>query len=163
MPDSSAIWKRIGASMPAFGRDPAFRPEPGSAVRPSVGSTGTKNGNRGEWIRVKRNVKGGFFKMRMPADLDALYMPEFRLTGMNSGDGAQPPWTMRGPREHATDGAPLPDPVAGLAVDRARECWTGRPDRSRAPMDRWLPGGDAESGDAESGEDDGDGHGGTPA
>ena len=62
IPDSSAIWKRIVASMPEFERDPAFRPEPGNAVRLGVDSTGIKNGNRGEWIRVKRNVKRGFFR-----------------------------------------------------------------------------------------------------
>ena len=150
MPDFSTIWKRIGASMPEFERDPAFRPEQGSTVRLVVDSTGIKNSNRGEWISVKWNVKRGFFKLHILVDLDTLRILEFRLTDMNGGDAAQLPAMMSGLlREYAGDGAPLPDPVAELVVDQARESGAGRPDPSQTLMDRWLPGGDGESGDGE--------------
>ena len=96
IPDFSTIWKRIVASMPAFERDPAFRSEPGSTVRLGVDSTGTKNGNRGEWIRMKRNVKRGFFKMLILVDLDTLRMRELCPTDMDGGDAAQLPGMMRG-------------------------------------------------------------------
>ena len=72
--------------MPRFKPDRAFRPEPGSTVWLAVNSTGMKNNNRGDWIRVKWNVKRGFFKMYMLVDLDARRILEFCLTDMNGGD-----------------------------------------------------------------------------
>lgn len=165
IPVFSTIWKRIGVSMPEFERDPAFRPEPGSTVRLVVDSTGIKNSNRGEWIRVKWNVKRGFFKMHILVDIDTLRVLEFCLTDMNGGDAAQLPGLVGGLlKEYAGEGAPLPDPVAELVVDQAREGGAGRPDRSQTLMDRWLPGGDGAdgvSGDGESGDAaDGDEYGG---
>ncbi|MCE2509051.1 MAG: hypothetical protein J4G04_07150, partial [Nitrosopumilaceae archaeon] len=85
IPDFSAIWKRIGASMPRFELGGAFHPEPGSAIRLAVDSTGIKNSNRREWIRVKWNVKRGFFKMHILVDVDTRRILEFCLTDMNGG------------------------------------------------------------------------------
>ena len=150
IPDFSTIWKRIGKSMPEFEQDHAFRPEPGSAVRLAVDSTGIKNSNRGEWIRVKWNVKRGFFKMHILVDVDTRRILEFCLTDMNGGDAAQLPGMMGGLlKEYAGEGATLPDPVAEIVVDSERGRAAGWPDRSQTLMDRWLPGGDAD----EAGED----------
>ncbi|MCE2507704.1 MAG: transposase, partial [Nitrosopumilaceae archaeon] len=143
MPDFSTMWKRSGASMPAFERDRTFRSAPGSAIRLAVDSTGIKNSNRGEWIRVKWNVRRGFFKMHILVDVDTRCILEFCLTDMNGGDAAQLPGLMSGLlKEYAGEGATLPEPVADIVIDSAPNA-AGWPDRSRTLMDRWLPGGDA--------------------
>ena len=147
VPDFSTVWKRIGPTMPKFELDGAFRPEPGKTVRLVVDSTGIKNGNRGEWIRVKWNVKRGFFKMHILVDLDTRRILEFCLTDMNGGDAAQLPRLMKGLlKEYADEGAPLPEPVADIVVGSASERKAAPPpDRSQTLLDRWLPGGDPEA------------------
>ena len=111
-----------------------------------------QNSNRGEWIRVKWNVKRGFFKMRILVDVDTRRVLEFCLTDMNGGDAAQLPRLMKGLlKEYADEGAPLPEPVAEIVVDSASK-GEAAPllDRSRTLVDRWLPSGDPEAhGEAE--------------
>ena len=66
---------------------------------------------------------------------------------MNGGDAAQLPRLMKGLlKEYVAEGAPLPGPVAEIVVDSASEGKAAPlPDRSRAPLDRWLPGVDPEA------------------
>ena len=111
IPDFSTIWKRIGASMPAFERNHTFRPEPGSAIRLAVDSTGIKNSNRGEWIRVKWNVKRGFFKMHILVDVDTRRILEFCLTDMNGGNAAQLPGMLCGPGLPGRCNGPIRDAI----------------------------------------------------
>ena len=147
IPNFCTIWKRVGASMPRFKPDEAFRPKPGSTVRLAADSTGMKNSNMGEWIRVKWNVKRGFFKIHILVNLDTRRILEFCLTDMNRGDAAQLPGLMKGLlKEYVDEGAPLPEPVAEIVVDSAsKEEAAPLPDRSQTLMDRWLPGGDPEA------------------
>ena len=129
--------------MPKFEPDGAFRPELGKTVRLEVNSTGIKNGNKVEWIRVEWNVKWGFFKMHMLVDLDTRRILEFCLTDMNGGDAAHLPGLMKGLlKEYADEGAPLLKPVAEIVVNSASEGKAAPlPDRSQTPMNHWLPGG----------------------
>ena len=156
IPNFCTIWKRIGASMPMFERDGAFRPKPGSTVRLVVDGTGLANSNRGEWIRVKWNVKRGFFKLHILVDLDTRRILEFCLTDMNGGDAAQLPGLMnRLLKEYANEGAPLPEPIAEIVVDsEPKGEAAGVQDRSQTLMDRWLPGGDAPEEETDEAEDE---------
>ena len=55
---------------PGSKKDGTFQPSKDGIIRPVPDYTGMKIGNRGERIRVKWKVNGGFFKLHILVDLD---------------------------------------------------------------------------------------------
>ena len=116
-PDHTTVWRRTGNVMPAFEHDPQFTLKEG-VLRVAVDSTGIANSNRGEWIRVRRNVKRGFFKLHVLVDLDTRRILAFALSDMNGGDAARLPLLPNHLMKGCTgEGIPLKESVAKIVTD----------------------------------------------
>ena len=137
-PDYTTIWRRVGNKMPAFKHDPEFTLKEG-VLRVAIDSTGIANSNRGEWIRVKWNVKRGFFKLHILVDLDTRRILAFALSDMNGGDAAHLPILLNQiMKTYVGEGIPLKESVAKLVIDKIPRA--GGTDPHQTLLDRWTDG-----------------------
>ena len=136
-PDYTTVWRRTGNAMPVFEHDPQFTLKEG-VLRVAVDSTGIANSNRGEWIRVRWNVKRGFFKLHVLVDLDTRRILAFALSDMNGGDAAHLPLLLNQLMKGCTgEGIPLKESVAKIVIDKIpRAGGTDPPPDADGPMDR---------------------------
>ena len=137
-PDHTTVWRRTGNVMPVFEHDPQFTLKEG-VLRVAVDSTGIANSNRGEWIRVRWNVKRGFFKLHVLVDLDTRRILAFALSDMNGGDAAHLPLLLNQLMKGCTgEGIPLKESVAKIVMDKIPRA--GGTDPRQTLMDRWTGG-----------------------
>ena len=137
-PDHTTVWRRTGNAMPVFEHDPQFTLKEG-VLRVAVDSTGIANSNRGEWIRVRWNVKRGFFKLHVLVDLDTRRILAFALSDMNGGDAAHLPLLLNQLMKGCTgEGIPLKESVAKIVMDKIPRA--GGTDPRQTLMDRWTGG-----------------------
>ena len=119
-PNFHTIWKMIAKTMPEFTIDPVFDSERGITIRLAPDSTGMKHGNRGEWMRVKWNVKRGFFKLHILVDIDTRRILAFSITDMNGGDAEQLPVLLdMALKQYVGTGIPLPLSITDVVLDAA--------------------------------------------
>ena len=138
-PHYTTLWRRIGNKMPTFEHDPKFTIKEG-VTRVVVDSTGMKISNRGEWIRVKWNVKKGFFKLHILVDLDTRRILAFALSDMNGGAAAHLPILLNRLLKKCTgEEIPLKEPIANLIIDKMPKA-DDKADPHQTLLDRWTCG-----------------------
>ena len=148
VPHFSVIWKRIGGAMPVFEKVGVRDMLVKGKRRFVVDSTGIKLSNRGEWIRVKWNVKRGFFKLHILIDLDTKRILAFELTDMNGGDAANLVKLLSSiMKEYAGEGIPLKESISDMILDVGPDMPSSQADSRQARLTQWLP--DEEKSDTE--------------
>ena len=138
-PHYTTTWRRTGNVMPTFEHEPKFTFKEG-VMRVVIDSTGVANSNRGEWIRVKWNVKRGFFKLHILVDLDTRRILAFAVSDVNGGDAAHLPVLLNQlMKQYTGEGIPLKESIADLVIDRIPKAGS-RADPNQTLLDRWTVG-----------------------
>ena len=139
-PSFSIIWKRIGGTMPIFEKVSAHDVLGKGTKRLIADSTGMKLSNRGEWIRVKWNVKRGFFKMHILIDLDTKRILAFELSDMNGGDAANLVKLLSSiMRAYTGEGIPMNDSLSNMILDVGPDAPSSQVDSRQTRLTQWLP------------------------
>lgn len=139
IPEFTTIWKRIGKTMPRFEQEAISSTVEGRVLRLVIDGTGVAMHNRGEWIRVKWNVKRGFFKLHLLIDLDTRRIISFSLTDMNGGDAGQLPELLsKVLRKYTGEELPLTGQLAELISDAATIDTSKQEDSSQKLLDKWM-------------------------
>ena len=138
----ATIWKRAGNVMPTFERAKTFHRPDGGVIRLAPDSAGIQHSNRGEWIRVKWNVKRGFFKLYILIDLDTMMIVAFSMTDMSGGDGAQLPRLLsKALVEYVGEGVKLPESTIKAVVNSPCVLDAGGyGDGQQTLLDTWMYG-----------------------
>ena len=139
VPCFSQIWKRIGGRMPVF-EGVSIHDLPGKGMRRFiVDSTGLKLSNRGEWIRVKWNVKRGFFKLHILIDLDTKRILAFELSDMNGGDAANLVKLLSSiMKEYAGEGIPMSESLSNMILDIVPDAPCRLADSRQTRLTQWV-------------------------
>lgn len=140
VPHFSVIWKRVGGTMPVFDKASVRNLLKGKRCF-VVDSTGLKLSNRGEWIRVKWNVKRGFFKLHILIDLDTKRILAFRLTDMNGGDAANLVKLLSSVmKEYTGEGIPINESLSDMVLEIDSNAPSSKVDSNQTRLTQWLPG-----------------------
>ena len=143
VPHFSVIWKRVGGAMPIFERVSVHDILVKGKRRFVVDSTGIKLSNRGEWIRVKWNVKRGFFKLHILIDLDTKRILAFELSDMNGGDAANLVKLLSSVlKEYAGEGITMNESLSDMILDISSDTPNSHAGSRQARLTEWLPDGE---------------------
>lgn len=143
VPFFTQIWKRIGGAMPVFEKVSVRDILGKGKHRLIVDSTGIKMSNRGEWIRVRWNVKRGFFKLHILIDLDTKRILAFELSDMNGGDAANLVKLLSTVvEEYAGEGIPMSKSLSDMVLKMESEMPGSQADSCQTLLTQWLPDGE---------------------
>ena len=140
VPHFSVIWKRIGGAMPIFEKVSRHDLHRKGTLCLIVDSTGMKLSNRDEWIRVKWNVKRGFFKLHILIDLDIKRILAFELSDMNDGDAANLVKLLSSiMKEYTGEGIPMNKSLSDMILDIGPGMPGSQANSCQTRMTQWLP------------------------
>ena len=140
VPHFSVIWKRIGGAMPVFEKVSVYDLHRKGTLCLIADSTGMKLSNRGEWIRVKWNVKRDFFKLHILIDLDTMRILAFELTDMNGGDAANLVKLLGSiMKEYTGEGIPVKESLSDVILEVVSDTPNSQVDSRQTRLTHWLP------------------------